>query len=172
MDLLFSGSERIDPLKRALQAVVDDIRICQRCGHFAEENKEWPECCQNKQQDLLLVVESSSDVIALEKAGGFLGKYHVLGGHLSPLKGVKPSDLKIKELLMRVDEEGITEVILATSPTVEGDATALYISKNLPEDRDLKITRLGRGVPMGGSLEYTDSNTLRIALEGRQSLDH
>ena len=108
-------------------------------------------------------------VIAFEKAGGYGGLYHVLGGHLSPLKGITPDKLRLAPLQERAANPAITELILATTPTVEGDATALYVA-GLVERPGLAISRLGRGVPMGGSLEFSDSGTLRLALEGRRGL--
>lgn len=109
------------------------------------------------------------DVIAFEKAGGYRGLYHVLGGQLSPLKGIGPDDLRMDSLFKRLTNPDVSELILATSPNVEGDATALYISRHIERD-DLRMTRLGRGVPMGGSLDLSDAGTLRLALESRQAV--
>jgi recombination protein RecR len=116
------------------------------------------------------VVEEPLDVLALERTGGFMGKYHVLHGALSPIEGVGPDDLKIKPLIDRVKVGNIKEVIIATNPSMEGDATALYIKQQL-QLVPVRLTRLARGLPMGGDLEYADQNTLLRALAGRQELD-
>jgi len=115
------------------------------------------------------VVEDSLDVLALERTGGFNGRYHVLQGALSPIEGITPEDLKIRELVERVEKGGIKEIIVATNPSMEGDATALYLRQRL-ERYGLRITRLARGLPAGGDLEYADENTLLRALSGRQEL--
>jgi recombination protein RecR len=113
-----------------------------------------------------LAVEEPLDVIAFEKTGSFDGLYHVIGGVISPIDGIGPEDLRIGQLINRIQNEGITELILATNPSLEGEATASYI-KNLLKDKDLKITRIARGLPVGGDLEYADEVTLLRSLEGR-----
>jgi recombination protein RecR len=167
-DLLAAPPERAESLVKALSSL-GRVGICPDCGFFTEDgvclvanNRRSPE--------MLLVVERPMDVIAIEKAGGYAGHYHVLGGHLSPLKGITPDKLRIRELISRIATGAFTELILATSPTVEGDATALYLSGQIERD-GLRITRLGRGVPMGGSLEFADAGTLRFAIEGRRGID-
>ena len=117
------------------------------------------------------MVEEPLDVLALERTGGFQGRYHVLQGALSPIEGIGPEDLKIRELIGRLHSEQVREVILATNPSMEGDATAMYLRQQLLP-LNVHITRLARGLPMGGDLEYADQNTLLRALAGRQEMDH
>jgi recombination protein RecR len=124
----------------------------------------------NRDQSLICVVEEPLDVPALERTSGFGGVYHVLQGALSPVEGITPEDLRIKDLLQRVEEANVKEVILATNPSMEGDATAMYLQGQLA-GKDLKVTRLARGLPMGGDLEYADQHTLLRALMGRQEMD-
>jgi recombination protein RecR len=119
---------------------------------------------------VLCVVEEPLDVLALERTGGYRGRYHVLQGALSPIEGIGPEDLKIRELVARLQLEEIREVILATNPSMEGDATAMYLRQQLAP-LGVRITRLARGLPMGGDLEYADQNTLLRALAGRQEMD-
>lgn len=157
-------------LERAIASMRDRVGICPECGYFTEDDL-CPACSDPRREEhLLMVVERAMDVVAFEKAGGFPGRYHVLGGHLSPLKGITPKKLNLDSLYQRVRLESLTELILATSPSVEGDATALFIAREV-QRAGLSITRLGRGVPMGGSLEFADSGTLRLAVESRRSLD-
>jgi len=137
-------------------------------------NSKQEQCriCDDKKRDqgIICVVEEPLDVAALERTSGYQGLYHVLHGALSPIEGIAPEDLKIKELLDRVREGEITEVILATNPSLEGDATGMYLQQQLGA-HELKVTRLARGLPMGGDLEYADQNTLLRALMGRQTLE-
>jgi recombination protein RecR len=119
---------------------------------------------------MICVVEEALDVLALERTGGYRGKYHVLQGVLSPIEGIGPDDLKIKQLLARVASGGVKEVILATNPSMEGDATALYLQTQLKQ-YGVHVTRLARGLPVGGDLEYADQNTLLGALSGRQEMN-
>ena len=167
-DLLSGGPERQEAFRLALERLAE-VSLCPSCGFFAEHGR----CliCDSRRPDRhqLLVVERPMDVIAFEKAAGYGGLYHVLGGHLSPLKGITPDKLRFAPLIERASDPSVTELILATTPTVEGDATALYVA-GLVERPGLAISRLGRGVPMGGSLEFSDSGTLRLALEGRRGL--
>jgi recombination protein RecR len=129
-------------------------------------------CAHPKRDDsLVCVVEEPLDVLALERTGGYEGKYHVLGGALSPIEGIGPDDLKIEELTERVRAGGIHELIVATNPSMEGDATAMYLQGQLGGFEGLRITRLARGLPQGGDLEYADQNTLLRALAGRQDMD-
>ncbi len=168
-DLIASPKERLAALLRSIEEVQRGIGMCERCGYFTHEGACLI-CSTSRDAESLLVVERPLDITAIERAGGFRGFYHVLGGHLSPLKGISPSDLRIGALMNRLASEPIHELILATSPSVEGDATALFIARQA-EREGLSITRLGRGVPMGASLEFSDSGTLRLALEGRRGLD-
>lgn len=169
LDLVAAPAERREALEQSLRNVDEEITICERCGYFKSRG-ECLVCTPGRDPAQLLVVERPLDVIAIEKAGGYRGEYHVLGGHLSPLKGIGPEDLRLEELFARLANEKVTELILATSPSVEGDATALYIARKCRRE-GLSLTRLGRGVPMGASLEFSDSGTLRLALEGRRALD-
>jgi recombination protein RecR len=129
------------------------------------------EICASPERDgrLLCVVEEPLDVLAMERTSGFPGRYHVLGGVLSPIQGIGPDDLHIRELVERVRQGGIEEIILATNPSLEGDATAMYLHQQLAS-LGVRVTRLARGLPVGGDLEYADPNTLLRALAGRQEL--
>jgi len=155
---------------QAVDRLRSDVGTCAECGYFTE-NGACPVCGDaSRDRALLCVVEDALDVVAFEKSGGYRGLYHVLGGVLSPLKGVAPEDLRIGELRGRLATGAFAEIILATSPNVEGDATALYLARTLAVD-GLRTTRIGRGVPMGGSLELADGGTLRMALEARRAVD-
>jgi recombination protein RecR len=153
-------------LAKALVNVKDKVRYCSVCSNITENDP----CaiCSNSRRDrtLICVVEEPSDVLAIEKTNEFKGLYHVLGGALSPLDGIGPEELRIKELLRRASENGIQEVILALNPNVEGEATTLYLSKLL-KTLEVKVTRIARGLPVGSDLEYADAATLSRALEGR-----
>jgi recombination protein RecR len=155
-------------LSSAIKAVKEKVQYCSVCFNLTEENP----CviCQNETRDstTICVVEEPNDVLALEKIGEYRGHYHVLGGALSPLDGVGPDDLHIKELLDRLSQ-GVKEVILATNPNVEGEATALYLMK-LIKPLKVRVTRVARGLPVGGDLEYADQATLTRALEDRVEL--
>jgi len=158
-------------LSSALADLKAKTAFCQECFNITEAGRERCEICESTRRDgsLVCVVEEALDVLALERTGGYQGKYHVLQGVLSPIEGIGPDDLKIKQLLVRVSNGGISEVILATNPSMEGDATALYLRQHL-EPLGVKVTRLARGLPVGGDLEYADQNTLLRALSGRQEL--
>ncbi len=169
LDLVTAPGGRREDLLAAIRAIGEEISICPRCGYFRTEG-ECLVCDRGRDEAQLLVVERPLDVIAIEKAGGYRGHYHVLGGHLAPLKGVGPEDIRLEELFLRLESGTVRELILATSPSVEGDATALYIARKARKE-GLSVTRLGRGVPMGASLEFSDAGTLRMALEGRRALD-
>ena len=157
-------------LADAIRAVKDHVGFCGVCGNFSEEDP----CliCRDPQRDagLVCVVEQPVDVLAFERTGQFRGRYHVLGGALSPLDGTHPEDLRIRPLLERLRREPVKEIILATNPNVAGEATALYLSRLLTP-LGLKVTRIARGVPMGSDLEYSDLVTLARALEGRREVD-
>lgn len=158
-------------LAAALRDATDRIHFCKRCFYITDS--ELCEICTDSRRDpsQVCVVEEPVDVAAFEKSGTYHGMYHVLLGHLSPLRGVTPEDLKIDQLIDRVREKdsAVREIILATNPNVDGDATALYISRLL-EETGVQVTRLGLGLSMGSSLEYADELTLRKALEGRKRL--
>jgi recombination protein RecR len=169
---LLRGSDDLGlELAAALQDLKASIVYCPRCFNITTAGREACEICTSSERDarLLCVVEEPLDVQALERTYGFLGRYHVLGGVLSPIQGVGPDDLKIRELVERVRAGGIQEVILATNPSLEGDATAMYLSQQLGA-LGVRVTRLARGLPVGGDLEYADPNTLLRALAGRQEL--
>ena len=159
-------------LANALANLKANTAFCQECFNITEAGRERCEICESARRDgsLICVVEEALDVLALERTGGFQGKYHVLQGVLSPIEGIGPDDLKIKQLLARVAGGGVREVILATNPSMEGDATALYLRQQL-EPLGVRVTRLARGLPMGGDLEYADQNTLLRALSGRQEMN-
>lgn len=154
-------------LARALQEAVAEVRHCARCRMFSDQ--ELCPICGSAQRDpaTLCIVESPADVAAIEQSGGYRGRYFVLMGHLSPLDGVGPAELGIDALQSLLDGGGIAEVILATNPTVEGEATAHYIAE-LARRRGLRASRIAHGVPVGGELEYVDGGTLAHALAGRQ----
>ena len=168
---LRAPEEVAQDLATALSELKANTALCQECFNITEAGRERCEVCESTQRDgsLVCVVEEALDVLALERTGGFQGKYHVLQGVLSPIEGIGPDDLKIKQLIARVAKGEIKEVILATNPSMEGDATALYLRQHL-EPLGVKVTRLARGLPVGGDLEYADQNTLLRALSGRQEL--
>ena len=155
----------VDALAAALIALKEKVRSCSQCYNITESDP-CPICANpQRERRLLCVVEEASDVMALEKTGEFRGLYHVLGGALSPLDGIGPDNLKVRELVARL-QSGIEEVILATNPTAEGEATAIYLA-NLLRPLGPRLTRIARGIPVGGDLEYADEITLTRALEGR-----
>ena len=170
--LLRSGDDLTEELAQALKGLKERVAFCQECFNITSAGRERCEICDDPRRDstMLCVVEDSLDVLSLERTGGFSGKYHVLHGVLSPIEGIGPDDLKIQPLIERVRRGGIKEVILATNPSMEGDATALYLRQRL-EPFGLRVTRLARGLPVGGDLEYADQNTLLRALAGRQEMD-
>ncbi|MEW6241768.1 MAG: recombination mediator RecR [Chloroflexota bacterium] len=170
--LLRAPDEVAQDLASALAALKTNTAFCQECFNIMEAGRERCEICESARRDdsVICVVEEALDVLALERTGGYQGKYHVLQGVLSPIEGIGPDDLKIRQLLDRVARGGVNEVILATNPSMEGDATALYLRQEL-EPTGVKITRLARGLPVGGDLEYADQNTLLRALSGRQEMN-
>ena len=157
-------------LVSALTEVKDRVRFCTVCGNVAESD----ECriCRDPRRDVsvICVVEEPKDVVAIEKTREFRGRYHVLGGAISPIEGVGPDDLRIRELLTRLADGAVTELILATDPNLEGEATATYLAR-LVKQMGLRVTRLASGLPVGGDLEYADEVTLGRAFEGRRLLD-
>jgi recombination protein RecR len=168
---LRAPEEVAQDLATALANLKANTALCQECFNIMETGRERCEICEsrNRETTVICVVEEALDVLALERTGGFQGKYHVLQGVLSPIEGIGPDDLKIKQLITRVGQGGVNEVILATNPSMEGDATALYLRQHL-EPMGVKVTRLARGLPVGGDLEYADQNTLLRALSGRQEM--
>ncbi len=159
-------------LSEALAEIKQETGLCEIC--FNVTRKESPVCeiCGSDQRDrqTLCVVEEPLDVLAIEKTAGYNGLYHVLHGVLSPIEGIGPDDLKIRELIHRLEGGKVEEVILATNPSMEGDATAMYLNDRIMPF-GIRVTRLARGLPVGGDLEYADQNTLLRALAGRQKLD-
>jgi recombination protein RecR len=157
-------------LAEVLLEVKDRVRFCVTCGNVSEDE----ECriCRDPRRDphVVCVVEESKDVVAIERTREYRGRYHVLGGAISPIEGVGPDDLRIKELLQRLADGAVTEVILATDPNLEGEATSTYLTRLL-KPMGLRITRLASGLPVGGDLEYADEVTLGRAFEGRRSVD-
>lgn len=168
---LRAPEEVAQDLATALANLKANTALCQECFNIMEAGRERCEICEsrNRESTIICVVEEALDVLALERTGGFQGKYHVLQGVLSPIEGIGPDDLKIKQLIARVGQGVVSEVIVATNPSMEGDATALYLRQHL-EPMGVKVTRLARGLPVGGDLEYADQNTLLRALSGRQEM--
>ena len=157
-------------LVSALVEVKDKVRFCSICGNVAQE--EQCRICRDPRRDaaLICVVEEPKDVVAIERTREFRGRYHVLGGAISPIEGIGPDDLRIRELLTRLASDEITEIILATDPNLEGEATATYLARLL-RPMGVRVTRLASGLPVGGDLEYADEVTLGRAFEGRRLLD-
>ena len=157
-------------LTSAIDEMKVRIRFCDRCFNISEAEL-CPVCADDRRDgSILCVVEEPRDIVAVERTGEFGGRYHVLGGAISPIEGVGPDQLRIRELLARLDEEGVTEVILATNPNIEGEATAMYLARLLAP-LGLEVTKIASGLPVGGDLEYADELTLGRALEGRRRLD-
>jgi recombination protein RecR len=167
--ILKAGPGYASDLAAAIAGVVRDVRLCSSCQTLTDQDP----CaiCRAPDRDgrILCVVEGVPDLLAVERTHEFRGRYHVLHGALSPLDGVGPGDLKIRELLARLEREPAEEIVIATNPDVEGEATALYLTKLL-KPIGLKVTRIAQGVPMGGDLEYADQVTLARALAGRREL--
>jgi recombination protein RecR len=157
-------------LSRSIVEVKERIAFCTRCFNVAEG--DLCGICADDRRDptMLCVVEEPKDVVAVEKTHEFRGRYHVLLGAISPIEGIGPDQLKVKELLARLDPEGVTEVILCTNPNIEGEATAMYLARLL-KPLGLEVTRIASGLPVGGDLEYADELTLGRALEGRRAVD-
>jgi recombination protein RecR len=167
--LLKQPADQSRRLAQALVTLVDSVRACARCHNLTEQ----PLChlCADARRDgaVLCVVEEAADIAAIERAGEFRGRYHVLGGRLSPLDGVGPDDLTIASLLSRLAEEQVQEVIVATNPSLEGEATALYVQRQVAP-LGIRVTRIARGLPVGGDLEYADGVTIAQALHARREM--
>ncbi len=159
-------------LADALINIKENTGLCEVCFNITQKESQVCDICTSdaRDRDLLCIVEEPLDVLAIEKTAGYNGLYHVLQGVLSPIEGIGPEDLKIKELYERIKENNFKEVILATNPSMEGDATAMYLHEHITPT-GIRVTRLALGLPVGGDLEYADQNTLLRALAGRQSLD-
>ncbi|RPI09452.1 MAG: recombination protein RecR, partial [Actinobacteria bacterium] len=168
--LLKLPAEDAARLTRAISEAKERVTFCARCFNVSEGS----ECaiCADPRRDTttLCVVEEPRDIVAVEKTGEFRGRYHVLQGAISPIEGIGPEQLRIKELLTRLEPEAVTEVILATNPNIEGEATAMYLARLL-KPLGFKVTRIASGLPVGGDLEYADEVTLGRALEGRRDVE-
>ncbi|MBL8077445.1 MAG: recombination protein RecR [Anaerolineales bacterium] len=170
--LLRATEDVAQDLSVALANLKANTAFCQECFNITEAGRERCEICESTKRDgsIICIVEEALDVLAIERTSGFNGKYHVLQGVLSPIEGIGPDDLKIKQLVARVASGGVKEIILATNPSMEGDATAQYLQGQLKRF-DIHVTRLARGLPVGGDLEYADQTTLLRALSGRQEMN-
>lgn len=168
--LLQADPADVRRLVEALTLVKEKVQFCVTCGNVSQD--EQCRICRDPRRDatVLCVVEEPKDVVAIEKTREFKGRYHVLGGAISPIEGVGPDDLRIRELMTRLADDAVTEIIIATDPNLEGEATATYLARTL-KPMGLRITRLASGLPVGGDLEYADEITLGRAFEGRRLLD-
>jgi recombination protein RecR len=168
--ILATDSTDVDRLANILKRVKADVKFCRICGNVAEAD----ECriCRDPRRDaaLICVVEEPKDVVAIERTREFRGRYHVLGGAISPIDGVGPDDLRVRELLQRLSDGTVTELILATDPNLEGEATATYLAR-LIKPMGVTVSRLASGLPVGGDLEYADEVTLGRAFSGRRTVD-
>lgn len=168
--ILQNPSADVSRLAEVLVAVKEKVRFCTRCGNVADQ--DLCGICRDprRNQAIICVVEEAKDVVAIERTREFRGLYHVLGGAISPIDGIGPDDLRIRELLQRLADGEVTEIILATDPNLEGEATATYLSRLL-RTYDLTVSRLASGLPVGGDLEYADEVTLGRAFEGRRVIE-
>jgi recombination protein RecR len=169
MHILRSPRKEAERLSNAIMEAKEKVRLCRRCYGLSDD--EVCKICADSTRDasLLCVVEQPADMVAMEKSGAFTGRYHILSGVLSPMNGVGPDDIRMSELIAKIERSQIKEVVLATSTTVEGEATASYIAEHLAT-YPLKVTRIASGVPIGGDLKYVDQVTLRKAMETRRDI--
>jgi len=169
MHMLKSPLQEIEALAASMLEVRQKVRLCKRC--FSLSDGELCDICSDpsRNEKLLCVVEQPADMVAIEKSGAFRGLYHILTGTLSPMNGIGPDDIRIKELVEHIKTDGITEVILATSTTVEGEATADFIARQI-DSLPIRVSRIASGVPMGGDLKYVDQVTLKRAMETRHAV--
>ena len=167
--ILRSSLTEAQELAQAIVDVKEKIHLCSLCFNLTDEDPCWVCRDDHRNKEVLCVVEGPNDLVAIESTVEFKGRYHVLHGTLSPLDGVGPEEIKVKELMDRLKQEQVSEVILATNPTVEGGATALYLT-DLIKSLGIKVTRIAYGIPMGGEIEYADAMTLSKALEGRREI--
>jgi recombination protein RecR len=169
LHILKTEQDSVDKLVKSIMDLKTKLHFCKRCFNLTEE--DLCEICKSVKRDTtkICVVEEASDVIAIEKTNEYNGLYHVLGGVLSPLSGISAHDLKIKELLLRFENENITEIILALNPDTEGETTSLYLAK-LIKPLNIKVTRIARGIPIGGDLEFADEATIGRAMLNRMDL--
>jgi recombination protein RecR len=168
--LLAAEPADVERLASALRRVKDEVKFCTICGNVAEA--DVCRICDDPRRDpaVICVVEEPKDVVAIERTREFRGRYHVLGGAISPIDGIGPDDLRIRELMVRLRDGAVTEIILATDPNLEGEATATYLARLL-KDLDITVSRLASGLPVGGDLEYADEVTLGRAFSGRRRVD-
>lgn len=169
--LLKFREEAPQRLAHVLEEVASEVTFCPRCNNLAEGGGLC-KICENprRSQSVICVVETPTDVLAIERSGSFNGGYHVLGGSINPLEGVGPENLSIDALLARIDEGDVEELILANNATLDGDTTALYLAR-LAQPKGVRVTRLARGIPMGGDLEFSDEHTISRALQARTEFD-
>ena len=168
--LLKLPAEDANRLARAITEAKERVTFCERCFNVSE-GPLCPMCTDDRRDpSVVCVVEDARDIVAIEKTGEFRGGYHVLLGAISPIDGIGPEQLKVRELLARLEPEGVREVILCTNPNIEGEATAMYLARLL-KPLGLRVTRIASGLPVGGDLEYADELTLGRALEGRREVD-
>jgi recombination protein RecR len=168
--LLKQTKEDLSALSLALGKIKEKIILCNKCYNFSETNPCYICSDRNRNQKLVCVISKPQDLFALEKTNEYKGVYHVLGGVIDPLEGITPDQLKIKELVFRIKNDGITEVILALNLDMPGETTTLYLTKLLKQFINIKITRLAQGLPSGSDLEYSDEVTLGNALKGRREI--
>lgn len=167
--LLKRPPDEMRRLARAIDMVAERVRPCSTCGNLTEQDPCTLCTSPRRDASFICVVEEASDIMAIERTGEYAGQYHVLGGRLSPLDGVGPEELRIRELLRRLDGAAVQEVIVATNPSVEGEATALYLQR-VVQPLGIRVTRLARGLAVGGDLEYADGATIAQAFAGRREL--
>ncbi|HEY3308807.1 MAG TPA: recombination mediator RecR [Desulfuromonadaceae bacterium] len=165
---LLKSPQNLTALAESLEDVRSKVRACSTCFAIAEDDP-CPICMGKRDSGIICVVENSQDLMALERSNAYNGVYHVLEGAISPMAGIGPSDLRIGELLRRIEQGGVVEVVIATNFTVEGEATALYLTKSL-KALNVKITRLAHGIPLGSDIEFVDAATVQWALQGRNEL--
>lgn len=165
--IIENSREKAENFAKVIMEVKDKVKLCKECGNYS--TSEICPICQKRNKKVICVVQEPKDIISMEKVKTFDGVYHVLFGTISPLENRGPNDIRIKELLARVNKDGVEEVIMATNPDVEGDATAMYISRLL-KPLNVKVTRLAQGISMGSDIEFADEVTLGKALEQRQEI--
>lgn len=167
--LLKMDQRSVDELAQSLTAMKRDITTCNQCGNIATHDP-CPICSDSRRdQQTICVVADPQDVVVIEKTGEFKGRYHVLGGVLNPVEGITPDQLRIKQLIERVQQHQPKEIIIATNPDLEGESTAMYLARQL-KPLHIKVTRLAKGLPMGSTIEYADEVTVSSALKGRQEV--
>lgn len=169
MHLLKVSREESSALAHAIIEAKDKIRYCSICFNITDEDPCHICTDQKRDRSILCAVQEAKDIIAIEKTRDYKGLYHVLQGAISPMEGIGPNDVRIKELIIRLQKEDVKELILATNPTIEGEATAMYISK-LVKPSGIRVTRIAHGLPVGGDLEYADEVTLAKSIEGRHEI--